>query len=140
MHTGTNTNRLFLWTGTNDPFGQGGGPAIQNPDDDLDKPDAASAPRFFWTTYPERLEAAGVSRAVYQDMADFFTDNPLANFLQYRAALRGDAGSRRVPADKRTPNRTCAGPGLKRSRPKRPGRGSKGHYPSARLCGRYCAI
>jgi phospholipase C len=100
MHTGTNTNRLFLWTGTNDPFGQGGGPAIQNPDDDLAKPDAASTPRFFWTTYPERLEAAGVSWAVYQDMADFFTDNPLANFLQYRAALRGDAGSRRVLADK----------------------------------------
>jgi len=26
--TGTNTNRLFLWTGTNDPQGQAGGPSI----------------------------------------------------------------------------------------------------------------
>ncbi|WP_206244753.1 phosphocholine-specific phospholipase C [Novosphingobium terrae] len=100
MHTGTNTNRLFLWTGSNDPLGKGGGPALDNPDDDLAKPDAASQPRFFWTTYPERLEAAGVSWRVYQDMADNFGDNPLANFLQYRAAYRGDAGSRKVLADK----------------------------------------
>jgi phospholipase C len=100
MQTGTNTNRLFLWTGTNDPLGQGGGPALDNPDDDLRKPDAASLPRFFWTTYPERLEAAGVSWRCYQDMADNFGDNPLANFLQYRAAWRGDAGSRKVLADK----------------------------------------
>ena len=94
MQTGTNTNRLFLWTGSNDPLGRGGGPAIENPDDDLAKPDAASKPRFFWQTYPERLEAAGISWQVYQDMADNFTDNPLANFLQFRAAYRGDAGSR----------------------------------------------
>jgi phospholipase C len=100
MQTGTNTNRLFLWTGSNDPLGKGGGPAINNPDDDLTKPDAASSPRFFWTTYPERLEAAGVNWRVYQDMADNFTDNPLANFLQYRAAHRGDAGSRKVLAEK----------------------------------------
>lgn len=100
MQTGTNTNRLFLWTGSNDPLGKGGGPAINNPDDDLTKPDKASQPRFFWTTYPERLEAAGVSWRVYQDMADNFTDNPLANFLQYRAAYRGDAGSRKVLAEK----------------------------------------
>lgn len=100
MQTGTNTNRLFLWCANNDPYGQGGGPAINNPDDDLSKPDAASLPRFSWTTYPERLEAAGVSWAIYQDMADNFTDNPLANFLQYRAAYRGDPGSRKVLADK----------------------------------------
>ncbi|MDF0488913.1 phospholipase C, phosphocholine-specific [Sphingomonas sp. H39-1-10] len=100
MQTGTNCNRLFQWTGTNDPFGRGGGPTIENPDDDLAKPDAASSPRFFWTTYPERLEAAGVSWAVYQDMADNFTDNPLANFLQFRAAYRGDPGSRGVLRDK----------------------------------------
>ncbi|TWB39047.1 phosphocholine-specific phospholipase C [Nitrospirillum pindoramense] len=100
MHTGTNTNRLFLWTGTNDPHGKGGGPAIDNPDDDLKKPDAASIPRFSWTTYPERLEAAGVTWGHYQDMADNFGDNPLANFLQYRAAYRGDPGSRAVLRDK----------------------------------------
>jgi phospholipase C len=100
MQTGTNCNRLFLWTGTNDPMGKGGGPAIENPDDDLTKPDTASSPRFFWTTYPERLEQAGVSWAVYQDMADFFSDNPLANFIQFRAAYRGDPGARPVLRDK----------------------------------------
>ena len=100
MQTGTNCNRLFLWTGTNDPFGRGGGPTIENCDDDLARPDAASSPRFFWTTYPERLEQAGVRWAVYQDMADNFTDNPLANFLQFRAAYRGDPGARTVLRDK----------------------------------------
>ena len=100
MHTGTNTNRLFQWTGTNDPFGKGGGPALENPDDDLTKADAAATPRFSWTTYPERLENAGVSWQIYQDMADNFTDNPLANFLQFRAAYRGDAKSRAGLRDK----------------------------------------
>jgi phospholipase C len=33
FHGGTNTNRLFLWTGTNDPQGRHGGPATSN---DLD--------------------------------------------------------------------------------------------------------
>jgi len=41
---------------------------------------------YTWTTYPERLQAAGVSWRVYQDMADNFSDNPLIGFRQYRAA------------------------------------------------------
>ncbi|WP_219209960.1 phosphocholine-specific phospholipase C [Variovorax boronicumulans] len=79
--TGTNSNRLFLWTGTNDPLGQGGGPAIDNTNDDL-----ANAPGYSWTTYPERLEAAGIRWQVYQDMADNYTDNPLEGFTNYRNA------------------------------------------------------
>ena len=39
-----------------------------------------------WTTYAERLQAAGVSWKVYQFLPDNFTDNPLAGFRQYRAA------------------------------------------------------
>jgi phospholipase C len=109
MQTGTNTNRLFHWTGTNDPFGRGGGPALNNPDDDLAKPDAALKPRFFWKTYPERLEEAGVSWGIYQDMADNFGDNPLANFLQYRAAYRGDAGANKVLAQKGLSTRALDG-------------------------------
>jgi len=35
LHGGTNPNRLFLFTGTNDPGGAGGGPAIDNQRDDL---------------------------------------------------------------------------------------------------------
>jgi phospholipase C len=39
--TGTNTNRLFLWTGTNDPAGDLGGPSISNSHDDF--PDKGGA-------------------------------------------------------------------------------------------------
>ena len=55
---GTNTNRLFQWTGTNDPLGKGNGPATYNDYDwfDADHGDGG----YTWTTYPERLEAAGL--------------------------------------------------------------------------------
>jgi phospholipase C len=90
--TGTNTNRLFLWTGTNDPSGQLGGPSISNSHDDFpDKGGAADSYR--WTTYPERLLKAGVSWRIYQDMADNFTDNPLAGFKAYRDAHKDVPGS-----------------------------------------------
>ncbi|WP_423198811.1 MULTISPECIES: phosphocholine-specific phospholipase C [unclassified Cupriavidus] len=82
FHGGTNTNRLFHWTGTNDPTGAHGGPVIDNSGDSLD----ATGINYTWTTYPERLQAAGVSWKVYQNLPDNFTDNPLAGFQQYRAA------------------------------------------------------
>lgn len=37
-------------------------------------------------TYAERLQAAGVSWQVYQNMADNYTDNPLAGFRPFRNA------------------------------------------------------
>ncbi|MFT4251057.1 MAG: phospholipase C, phosphocholine-specific [Caulobacter sp.] len=90
--TGTNTNRLFLWTGTNDGLGRAGGPSISNSHDDFaDK--GGTAESYSWTTYPERLLAAGVSWRLYQDMADNFTDNPLAGFAAYREARAGAPGS-----------------------------------------------
>lgn len=90
--TGTNTNRLFLWTGTNDPLGQAGGPSISNSHDDL--PEKGGAPESYtWTTYPERLLRAGVSWRVYQDMADNFDDNPLAGFKTFRDSHKGLPGS-----------------------------------------------
>lgn len=92
VQTGTNTNRLFLWSGTNDPHGRGGGPVIDNVDDDLAKPDTAEH-RYSWATYAERLQAAGIDWRHYQDMADNFGDNPVQNFEQYRAAHRGAPGS-----------------------------------------------
>ncbi|SCU76138.1 Non-hemolytic phospholipase C [Cupriavidus necator] len=82
FHGGTNSNRLFHWTGTNDPSGANGGPVIDNSGDSF----TGSAPPYTWKTYPERLEAAGVSWKVYQNMPDNFTDNPLAGFKQYRDA------------------------------------------------------
>lgn len=92
MQCGTNSNRLFLFTGTNDPQGQGGGPAISNSHDSFPEQGGAKD-GYTWTTYPERLTAAGVSWRIYQDMADLFSDNPLVGFEQYRAAYRGAPGS-----------------------------------------------
>lgn len=82
FHGGTNTNRLFYWSGTNDPTGAGGGPAISNQWDSLD----ASTEGYTWTTYPERLQDAGISWKLYQNLPNNFTDNPLAGFVQYRQA------------------------------------------------------
>ena len=62
---GTSPNRLFLWTGTNDPLGQHGGPVTTN-DHDSNGPVEQG---YTWTTYPERLQAAGITWRVYQDMA-----------------------------------------------------------------------
>ncbi|MBV7482806.1 phosphocholine-specific phospholipase C [Bordetella sp. BOR01] len=81
-HGGTNTNRLFLWSGTNDPSGAGNGPSTRNQWDGL----GASTEGWAWTTYPERLQQAGVSWKVYQNLPDNFTDNSLAGFQQFRRA------------------------------------------------------
>lgn len=89
VHGSTNPNRLFMFTGTNDPAGAGGGPAINNANDDL----GPVAEGYGWTTYPERLGSAGVSWKVYQDLADNFTDNPLAGFRAYRRAHLEDPAS-----------------------------------------------
>jgi phospholipase C len=76
----TNPNRLYVFTGTLDPGGTAGGPVIDN---------GESAAGFRWTTYPERLQAAGVSWKVYQQ-ADNFDDNPLAWFARFKRSAPGD--------------------------------------------------
>ena len=82
-------NRLYLWTGTIDPQGHNGGPATWNPPDYL--------PAYSWKTYPERLQAAGVSWQVYANdevgdsgvypFAGDYGDNPLWLFQAYHDAL-----------------------------------------------------
>lgn len=81
--TGTNTNRLFLWSGHNDPLGVAGGPSTDNSRDWFN---ADPATDYRWVTYVERLQAAGIRWQVYQNMADNFTDNPLAGFRPFRDA------------------------------------------------------
>lgn len=95
---GTNTNRLFLWTGTNDGLGRGHGPALGNLYNKLSGGDPAGG--YTWTTYPERLEAAGVSWRIYQDMADNYSLNPTAGFKAYRDAYHGAPGSLAALKDK----------------------------------------
>ena len=89
--TGTGPNRLHFWTGTIRSEGSAAAPAnVRNEEVDY----GAWA---HWTTFPERLETAGISWKVYQneigldsglkDEADAwlgnFTDNPLEYFTQY---------------------------------------------------------
>jgi phospholipase C len=73
-------NRLYWMTGTIDPGGTRGGPVISN-----------SAPQpYTWTTYAERLEAAGVSWKVYQQDDDYEC-NMLENFAAFKNAAAGSA-------------------------------------------------
>jgi len=87
--TGTNTNRLFLWSGGNDPIGRAGGPSTDNSRSNFDEKRSTD---YTWTTYPERLETAGISWQVYQNMDDNFTDNSLAGFRPFRDAWYGHPG------------------------------------------------
>ncbi|MGQ8776470.1 phosphocholine-specific phospholipase C [Serratia sp. NA_112.1] len=81
IHAGTNTNRLFHWTGTNGPTAAEVAVVVN----EWDSPGPVDV-GYQWHTYPERLEASGVTWKVYQFLPDNFTDNPLAGFRQYRAA------------------------------------------------------
>jgi phospholipase C len=92
MHLCTNPNRLYIWTGTHDPLGRGNGPAIDNGYDGLTA-DPLGHGGYLWTTYPERLMAAGVGFQIYQDMADNFSDNPLVGFQRYRQAQGASAAA-----------------------------------------------
>jgi phospholipase C len=74
----TNPNRLYMWTGMIDPNGASGGPVIDNTP-------AYNNVILSWTTYPERLERAGISWQVYQE-EDNFDDNALAWFRQFSSA------------------------------------------------------
>jgi phospholipase C len=94
----TDPNRYHLWTGCtgNDgSAGEGRGPVITN-----------AEAGYSWTTYPERLEAAGVSWKIYQDVGKGldkagkwgwaedahignYGDNSLLYFDQYRDARPG---------------------------------------------------
>ncbi|MBZ4014361.1 alkaline phosphatase family protein [Streptomyces purpurogeneiscleroticus] len=73
-------NRLYWMTGTIDPGGTRGGPVRNN-----------TAPQpYRWTTYAERLQAAGVSWQVYQQDNDYGC-NLLEQFRSFRDAGPGDA-------------------------------------------------
>jgi phospholipase C len=93
----TDPNRYHMWTGWVGNDGSGGGPVITNAELGYD-----------WSTYPERLEQAGISWRVYQDVGvglnaqgfwgwtsdpyiGNYGDNSLLYFHQYQNALFGTA-------------------------------------------------
>ncbi|MBU1271451.1 MAG: phospholipase C, phosphocholine-specific [Alphaproteobacteria bacterium] len=92
LQTGTNPNRVMLWSGCNDGSGEHGGPCIGNSHDNLPRDGGAEEP-YRWTTYVERLQAAGIDWRIYQDMADNFTDNPLVGFEAFQKAVAGAPGA-----------------------------------------------
>jgi phospholipase C len=73
-------NRLYWMTATVDPGGQYGGPITYN--------GTPNGP-YKWTTYAERLQAAGISWKVYQETDNYGT-NMLSEFAQFRAATPGN--------------------------------------------------
>ncbi|MEV8564870.1 phosphocholine-specific phospholipase C [Streptomyces sp. NPDC051322] len=92
----TDPNRYYLWSGHVGNDGKGGGPVLGN-----------AEAGYGWTTYPERLEQAGVSWKIYQDTGDGldaagswgwiddayrgnYGDNSLLYFNTYRNAKPGD--------------------------------------------------
>ncbi|MEV0171553.1 phosphocholine-specific phospholipase C [Streptomyces sp. NPDC050803] len=91
----TDPNRYYMWSGYTGNDGTGGGPVLGN--DELG---------YGWTTYPERLEQAGISWRIYQDIGDGldaagswgwisdpyrgnYGDNSLLYFDKYREAEPG---------------------------------------------------
>lgn len=77
----TYPNRVVWMTGTIDPDARGGGPIANN---------VVPADGFSWTTYPERLEQAGVSWQVYRT-EDRLKLDVLRDFRQFRDAAKGSA-------------------------------------------------
>jgi phospholipase C len=93
----TDPNRHYLWTGWLGNDGRGGGPALDN----------ETAAGFSWHTFPERLQRAGITWKVYQDVGlgldtasawgdknhdpyiGNYGDNALVYFNQYRNARPG---------------------------------------------------
>jgi phospholipase C len=93
----THPNRSYLMTGMVDPSGTMGGPLLDN----NDYVDGDGPPKYAllsWTTYPERLQAAGISWQVYQQgltgddpLNGNYGTNILQNFVNYINAQPGSA-------------------------------------------------
>ena len=91
----TSPNRYYMWTGWAGNDGAGGGPVIDNATDG-----------YSWRTFPERLQAAGITWKIYQDtgtglgpdhaygeakdpLIGNYGDNALLYFRQYIEATPG---------------------------------------------------
>lgn len=94
IQTGTLTNRIVFMSGTNVTPGRTT-PATDRTQASIDNSNnnGTKYGPYTWTTYPERLEAAGVSWRIYQDPADNWGGllAPWQSFKQYRDAKPGSA-------------------------------------------------
>ena len=89
--TQTYPHRLHLWTGCNGGGTVGGDPVMSNYGEDetpsADMAEDRPITPYEWTTYAERLEAAGISWKIYQEY-DNFGDNILSVFKPFRPCDR----------------------------------------------------
>ncbi|WP_285509037.1 phosphocholine-specific phospholipase C [Actinokineospora sp. NBRC 105648] len=83
----TNPNRLYLWSG-NVGFEADGRRVVGN-----DAYDEDNHPGYTWTSYPERLERAGVSWQTYQEW-DNYQDNGIEFFASFKAIARKALGGK----------------------------------------------
>jgi len=88
----TAINRIYLWSGTSDPSGR-----LGSKDNGPGSEERPGSNGYTWTTYPERLEKAGVSWRVYQggtgepgSPTDNYTDNSLEFFARYQVKEGAD--------------------------------------------------
>ncbi len=92
VHSNTCPNRIYLWSGTCDPRNVMGrkpnGPGLE---------ERSHTNGYTWTTYPERLEAAGITWKLYQGgtgepgtPTDNYTDNSLEFFAAYQVKEGAD--------------------------------------------------
>jgi phospholipase C len=92
----TDPNRLYSISGTLDPAGTAGGPILST--------SATRVERFgtlSWTTYPEQLQARGISWKVYGEPDGNYGDNVLPYFKQYQTnpVLAANALAPAYPGD-----------------------------------------
>ena len=91
--TQTYPNRMHLWTGCNGGGKVGGDPEMDNygehetPTSDIATDQPLPRGPLTWTTYPERLQAKGISWKVYQEY-DNFQDNILSIFKPFRPVAK----------------------------------------------------
>jgi phospholipase C len=97
VHSSTNPNRTVHWTGTctgTSASSNGGLVSTCGGNNGWDSTDGTPlADSLTWTTYPERLQQAGVSWKVYVNNPNNYTDNPLAGFLNYRNTYQAVNGT-----------------------------------------------
>lgn len=93
----THPNRSYLMTGTVDPTGKFGGPLLDN-NDYVDGDVPPQYQLLSWTTFPERLEARGISWQVYQQgtngndpLNGNYGTNILQNFANFINAQPGSS-------------------------------------------------
>lgn len=78
----TNPNRLYLWSGT-----VGYEPGTRRRVVGNDAYDEDNHPGYDWTSYPERLQRAGISWQTYQEW-DNYQDNGVEFFASFKAIAR----------------------------------------------------